>query len=88
MVAALEYVSPYAAMELLWDSPRELLNIFQANDIGCDIVTATDSVLSKLKIVGKDLDQYSLDGPDVLQRRRSIGIQTSIRKARTWAVCT
>jgi transaldolase len=46
---------------LLWASPRELLNIFQANDIGCQIITATDSVLSKLKVVGKDLGQYSVE---------------------------
>jgi transaldolase len=48
-------------MELLWASPRELLNIFQANDVGCHIITATDGVLSKLKIIGRDLDQYSLE---------------------------
>ena len=61
MTEAVKLVSPHAGMELLWASPRELLNIFQANDIGCHIITATDSVLSKLKIVGKDLDQYSLE---------------------------
>lgn len=61
MAEALRHVSLHRGMELLWASPRELLNIFQANDVGCHIITATDSVLSKLKVVGKDLDQYSLE---------------------------
>ncbi len=61
MTDAMKLVSPHPGMELLWASPRELLNIFQANDVGCHIITATDSVLSKLKVVGKDLDDYSLE---------------------------
>lgn len=61
MADAMKLVSLHAGMELLWASPRELLNIFQANDVGCHIITATDSVLSKLKVVGKDLDDYSLE---------------------------
>jgi transaldolase len=61
MAAAVALVSPHTTIELLWASPRELLNIFQANDIGCHIITATDSVLSKLKVVGKDLHDYSLE---------------------------
>jgi transaldolase len=61
MAEAFKHVSPHPGIELLWASPRELLNIFQANDVGCHIITATDSVLSKLKVVGKDLDQYSLE---------------------------
>ena len=48
-------------VELLWASPRELLNIFQADDVGCDIITATNDVLKKLELVGKDLDEFSLD---------------------------
>ena len=47
--------------ELLWASPRELLNIFQADAMGCDIITVTNDVLAKLALVGKDLDEYSLD---------------------------
>lgn len=47
--------------ELLWASPRELLNIFQADEIGCHIITVTNDVLAKLALVGKDLDVYSLD---------------------------
>jgi transaldolase len=61
MSEAVKIVSQHEGIELLWASPRELLNIFQANDIGCHIITATDSVLSKLKTVGKDLHEYSLE---------------------------
>jgi transaldolase len=61
MAAAVELVSVYPNIELVWASPRELLNIFQANDIGCHIITLTDSILAKLKTVGKDLHDYSLD---------------------------
>jgi transaldolase len=61
MIQALEILKPYPTMELLWASPRELLNIFQANDIGCHIITATTDVLKKLELVGKDLAVFSLE---------------------------
>ncbi|MGA2764785.1 MAG: transaldolase [Spirochaetia bacterium] len=48
-------------LELIWASPRELLNIFQAEEIGCHIITVTHDVLKKLELVGKNLDEYSLD---------------------------
>ena len=47
--------------ELIWASPRELLNVFQADAIGCHIITVTHDILKKLSLVGKDLDDYSLD---------------------------
>lgn len=47
--------------ELIWASPRELLNIFQANDIGCHIITATNDILGKIPLIGYSLDQFSLD---------------------------
>ena len=47
--------------ELIWASPRELLNIFHAEAIGCHIITVTNDILAKLPLVGKDLDDYSLD---------------------------
>ena len=47
--------------ELLWASPRELLNIFQADAAGVHIITATPDILAKLKLVGRDLADYSLD---------------------------
>ena len=52
-------VSPSA--ELIWASPRELLNIFQADAIGCHIITVTNDILKKLSQVGYDLDEFSLD---------------------------
>jgi transaldolase len=61
MAKAVELVSVHPGMELIWASPRELLNIFQADSIGCHIITATPEVLSKMSLVGKDLDEYSLD---------------------------
>ncbi len=61
MTAALELMKDYLNIELLWASPRELLNIFQANAIGCHIITATNDVLKKLPIVGKDLGEFSLE---------------------------
>jgi transaldolase len=47
--------------ELIWASPRELLNIMQADDIGCHVITVTNDILKKLSLVGKDLDDYSLE---------------------------
>lgn len=47
--------------ELIWASPRELLNIFQADAIGCHIITVTHDILKKLSLVGRDLHEYSLD---------------------------
>jgi len=61
MRAALEAVAPHRHIELLWASPRELLNIFQADAIGCHIITATNDILKKLHLVGKDLSEYSLE---------------------------
>jgi transaldolase len=48
-------------IELIWASPRELLNVFQADQLGCHIITATNDILNKLEIVGKNLDEYSLE---------------------------
>jgi transaldolase len=61
MVKALDILKAAPASELIWASPRELLNIFQADDIGCHIITVTNEILKKLSLVGYDLDQYSLD---------------------------
>jgi len=46
---------------LIWASPRELLNVIQANEIGCHIITATNDILKKLPTLGKDLTEFSLD---------------------------
>src|SRR6266536_2810088 len=48
-------------VELIWASPRELLNIVQAHEIGCDIITVTHDLLKKLPTLGKDLDDFSLE---------------------------
>ena len=61
MAEAVEILRPYPNLELLWASPRELLNVFQADAIGCHIITATPDVLKKLSLVGKDLEEFSLD---------------------------
>jgi transaldolase len=61
MMAAVEMVETYPGLELIWASPRELLNVIQADDIGCHIITVTPDVLKKLELVGKDLAEYSLD---------------------------
>jgi transaldolase len=61
MRASLSALASRPRAELLWASPRELLNIFQADEIGCHIITVTHDVLAKLLLVGKDLNEYSLD---------------------------
>lgn len=61
MAAAVDVLRPYPDCELIWASPRELLNVFQADEIGCHIITVTHDVLKKLALVGKDLDEYSLE---------------------------
>jgi len=61
MKDCLDALKDYPKAELLWASPRELLNVFQADEIGCHIITATPDILAKLKLVGKDLAEYSLD---------------------------
>ena len=61
MAAAVEMLKVTPAAELIWASPRELLNIFQADEIGCQVITVTNDILKKLSLVGYDLDEYSLD---------------------------
>ena len=61
MADAVEILRPYPNLELIWASPRELLNIFQADAIGCQIITVTHDILKKLSLYGKDLDEYSLE---------------------------
>lgn len=61
MREALQRLRPCPRAELLWASPREVLNIYQAEAIGCHIITATPDVLGKLKLRGRDLKGYSRD---------------------------
>jgi transaldolase len=61
MKRAVEIMSPHDKQELIWASPRELLNVFHADEVGCHIITVTHDILKKLPLVGRDLDEYSLD---------------------------
>ena len=61
IVEAIALLRATPNVELIWASPRELLNIFQADAVGCHIITVTNDILAKLALVGKDLDEYSLD---------------------------
>jgi transaldolase len=61
MSAAVEMVQTYPNIELIWASPRELLNVIQADQIGCDIITVTSDILKKLALLARDLLEYSLD---------------------------
>jgi transaldolase len=58
---SLEILKLHKSCEIIWASPRELLNIFQANAIGCHVITATNDILDKLKLISYDLEKYSLD---------------------------
>ena len=59
MQEALELLKTAPNAELLWASPREVLNVYQAESIGCHIITATNDILKKLNLKGKDLTDYS-----------------------------
>jgi len=61
MKSAVEMLKVHSNIELIWASPRELLNIFHADSVGCHIITVTHDVLRKLGLIGKDLAEYSLD---------------------------
>lgn len=61
MAEAVKIMCAKPKAELIWASPRELLNIFQADLVGCHIITATSDILKKLSLVGKDLEHYSLE---------------------------
>ena len=68
MSEALRIISVKSKTELIWASPRELLNIFQADDIGCHIITATGDILKKMNLIGKDLEDFSLETVDMFYR--------------------
>jgi transaldolase len=61
MQEALQVLQSKPKSQLIWASPRELLNVIQADSIGCHIITATSDILKKLDIIGKDLSLYSLE---------------------------
>jgi len=61
MRAALETMAPHPELELLWASPREILNVRQADDLGVHIITVTHDLLKKLPLLARDLDAFSLE---------------------------
>jgi transaldolase len=74
------------AAELIWASPRELLNVFQAEAVGCHVLTATGDILAKLALVGKDLDAYSLETVRMFHSDAcSAGLSIDVRKGRRLA---
>jgi transaldolase len=78
MEEALRILAPRPRAELLWASPRELLNIVQADAIGCHIVTVTGDLLAKLPLLGKDLAEYSRETVEMF-RRDALAAGYSIR---------
>jgi transaldolase len=68
MVDALVLLTAAPGSELIWASPRELLNVFQADAIGCHIITLTADLVEKLALVGKDLSEFSLDTVKMFRR--------------------
>jgi transaldolase len=68
--------------ELIWASPRELLNVFQADAVGCHIITATNDILKKLSLVAKDLQQYSLETVEMFYKdAKAAGYSIATREA-------
>lgn len=61
MAKAVEILKLAPNAELIWASPRELLNIFQADEIGCHVITVTNDILKKLDLIGKELGDFSLE---------------------------
>jgi transaldolase len=68
MEEAVQVLRMVPRAELIWASPRELLNLFQADAVGCHIITMTNDLLAKLPLVGKDLPRYSLDTVEMFRR--------------------
>jgi transaldolase len=68
--------------ELIWASPRELLNIVQAAQVGCHIITATNDILKKLSLIGKDLNAYSLETVEMFYKdAKAAGYSIATRAA-------
>ncbi|QNI32691.1 transaldolase [Alloacidobacterium dinghuense] len=81
---AVRMLEPLRNVELLWASPREVLNIFQAEDIGCHIITLLPEMLGKLSLIGKNLDTFSQETVRMFYRDAcAAGYQIDIRKEAT-----
>ncbi len=82
MAEAVQILRAKPKAELIWASPRELLNVFQADAIGCHIITATNDILKKLSLVGKDLVGYSLETVEMFYKdARAAGYTIATRVA-------
>ncbi len=82
MKKAVQIMKVKPKAELIWASPRELLNVFQADAVGCHIITATNDILKKLSLVGKDLGQYSLETVEMFYKdARAAGFTIAAREA-------
>jgi transaldolase len=68
MCESLKLMQGNSSCELIWASPRELLNVVQADKIGCHIITSTSDILNKLRLLGKDLTDYSLETVQMFNR--------------------
>jgi transaldolase len=83
MAGAVAILQSEPNAELIWASPRELLNIFQADAIGCHIITVTPDILKKLPLVGKSLDDYSLETVKMFyEDARAAGYSLNVVSAR------
>jgi transaldolase len=80
MAEAVRILRARPKAELIWASPRELLNIFQADSVGCHIITVTNDILAKLPLIGKDQDEYSLETVQMFYRD-AVAAGYSIRTA-------
>ena len=81
MAKAVHIMKAKPKAELIWASPRELLNVFQADAVGCHIITATNDILKKLSLVGKDLDNYSLETVEMFYKdANAAGYSIAARK--------
>ena len=82
MAKAVQILKAKPRAELIWASPREQLNVFQADSIGCHIITATNDILKKLSLVGKDLERYSLETVEMFYKdAQAAGYTIAARKA-------
>ena len=80
MAAAVRMLENFPNVELIWASPRELLDIFHADTVGCHIITVTHDILKKLDLVGKNLDECSLDTVKMFRRDAvEAGFQLELR---------
>jgi len=68
MAEAVRIARPNPRAEIIWASPRELLNIYHAEQVGCQIITVTHDILKKMALIGKDLDDYSLETVTMFHR--------------------